>query len=203
MTNLEKSIIAELPQIPYVIDQTSEALKWAKEVLGKGEYAKMLETTWDVTQFVKEISDPNFFKVHLVIATVLSYIPESLKEERFGQFDTASKAVEKALKAITIDPKVTAERGCFKAILLLLASVARENEDYFTLVLYGIKHDLMEITKGMSNIDTKAPITPQDYITILGYSFVMANLRMANLHMLNRTYRVFNEIEIILNELVY
>ena len=28
MANLEKSILAELPQVPYIIDQVGEAMDW-------------------------------------------------------------------------------------------------------------------------------------------------------------------------------
>ena len=45
----------------------------------------------------------------------------------------------------------------------------------------------------------KTPITAQNYISILGYALVMANIRMANLKLLDRTYAVYNEIAIILN----
>lgn len=201
MENLEKSIIAELPQIPYVMDQVGEALKWAKEVLDEGDYKKLLEITWEVTQYAKEISQPNFFKTHLIIASILSYIPEAKKDERFALFDTASKAVEKALDAIVVDEKLSGEKGCFKSILMNLVPLAKKNEECFVIALIGIKHDLIEIKKGMDflNAEEKAPITPTDYITILGYALIMANLRMSNLKLLNSTYTKVNDIEIMLN----
>ena len=199
MPDLEKSIIAELPQIPYVIDQVGSAIKWAKEALTEGEYNKAIEVAWDVTKFSKESSDPNFFKTHLVIASLLSFIPEALEKEEFKMFDTASQAVKKTLEAITIPPELTQERGCFKAILLTLAPLAKTSEECFALLLFGIKHDLEEILKGMKKAQIKTPITPNDYIAVLGYANVMANLRMANLKLLDRTYKIFNDIEIILN----
>ena len=199
MPDLEKSIIAELPQIPYVIDQVGSALKWAKEALTKGEYEKAIKIAWDVTEFAKESSDPNFFKTHLVIASLLSFIPDAAEKEEFKIFDTASQAVKKTLEAITINPELTEKRGCFKAILLTLAPLARTNEECFAILLYGIKHDLEEILSGMKEADIKTPITPNDYIAVLGYANVMANLRMANLKLLDRTYKIFNNIEIILN----
>ena len=72
--------------------------------------------------------------------------------------------------------------------------------ELFTISLIGIKHDLMAITEGMKNAGVKTPITGNDYITILGYSLVMANVRMANLKMSNDAYKVYNEIEIMLNK---
>lgn len=203
MADLEKSIISELPQVPYVIDQVGEALKWAKETASdEGEYNKILEIAWEVTLYAKKISNPNFFKTHLIIASILAYIPNAISDERFKTFDTASKAVEKALTAITVDPELSEKKGCFKSLLLQLVPLAKENEEYFTLTLIGIKRDLLEIKKGMEFLkpEERTPITPSDYITILGYSLIMSNLRMSNLKLLNTTYEKLNEIEIMLNK---
>ncbi len=199
MLSLEQNIIEKLPQIPYIIDQVGKAMEWAKEELTEGEYNKAIAVATDVTLYVKAISEPNFFRTHLVIASILSYIPEVLKKEKFAFFDTASKAVEKTLKAITIDPKLIKERGCFKSVLLTMAPLAKQNEDYMAVMLYAIYHELKEILEGMEEANIKTPITPKDYITVLGYANVMANLRMANIKLLDRTYKIFNEIEIILN----
>ena len=199
MADLEKSIIEELPQIPYIQDQVGEAIKWAKEALTKSEYTDTLRVALDVAKYAKESSDPNFFKTHLVVASILAHIPEAVKDERFSKFDTASKAVEKALIGMTVSPTLTEGRGCFKAIMLTLAPLARKNEDYFAAMLIGIKQELENILKGMAPAGIKTPITPKDYIVVLGYANVVANLKMANLKLLDRTYKIFNEIEIMLN----
>ena len=196
---LEDSIIEQLPQIPYVIDQVGEALNWAKEVLPEGDYNHVLKTVYEVAEFTKSTSDPNFFKTHYVVGAILSNIKGALEDERFAKFDSPSKAVEKTLKALIIDPKDVEEKGCFKAIILHLIPLAKQNMDLFTLCLIGSKNDLLSILEGMKGANVKSPITGNDYITILGYALVMANIRMANLEMTNAAYKVYNEIAILLN----
>lgn len=196
---IEDSIIQQLPQIPYVIDQVGEALKWAKEVLNEGEYNKLLKLTYDVATFTQSVSDPNFFKTHYVIATILSTIENAKKDERFSKFDSASKAVEKTLDTITITPESIEKNGCFKSVMLHLIPLAKENMELFTIGLMGIKHALSDILEGIKEAEIKSPITANDYITILGYALVMANIRMANLHMPNYAYEVYNEISVMLN----
>ena len=196
---LEESIIEQLPQIPYVIDQVGEALAWAKEVLNEGEYNRTVEIAYDVAEFTKTISDPNFFKTHYVIASILSNIEGAKENERFKKFDSASKSVEKTLDAITVAPKLVEEKGCFKAIMLHAIPLAKENMELFTVELIGVKHDLTEILKGMKAAGVKAPITGNDYITILGYALVFANIRMANLRMTNEAYKIYNDILAMLN----
>lgn len=202
-TKLEKGIIELLPQIPYVIDQVGEALKWAKEELSEGEYNKTLKVAYDVAQYAKEVSDTNFFKTHLVIASILSNIENPMANKRFEIFDTASKSTEKALKDLVIDKKEIEEKGCFKSVLLRMVPLAKKDEHLFATALIGIKHDLEEVVEAMKKADVKTPITAQDYVTILGYAFVIDNIRMARLNLLERAWKVYNDITILLNDIKY
>ena len=199
MQKLEKSIIEKLPQIPYILDQVGEALSWAREEMDDSAYNHLLEVTMEVTNFVSEISEPHFFKVHYIIASILSAIPDAEKNSRFAKFDTASKAVEEALLNLIVEPGSVEQRGCFKSVMMRLIPLAKTNIDLFTIALIGVKHDLTEITKGMKASNVKSPITCNDYVTILGYALVMANIRMANINMSQHAHKVFNEISVILN----
>ena len=202
-SKLEKGIIELLPQIPYVIDQVGEALKWAKEELSEGEYNKTLRVAYDVAQYAKEVSDTNFFKTHLVLASILSNIENPMANKRFEIFDTASKATEKALKDLVIDKKEIEDKGCFKSVLLRLVPLAKKYENLFATALIGIKHDLEEVVEAMKKADVKTPITAQDYVTILGYAFVMDNIRMARLNLLEKAWKIYNDITILLNDIKY
>lgn len=196
---LKKSIIDELPQIPFIVDQVGEAIDWCAEAHDEGVVNKLLNTALDVAKFVKSISEPNFYKTHLLLAALIGDIPDLLKAERFGKFQTASKSIEKAIENVVIDPRLTAERGCFNAISIHLTQLAKKDEECLAVVLYGILNDLKEIVQGMKEADVKTPITPQDYITVVGYAYVMSNLRMAQLKLLEQTKSIINEIEILLN----
>lgn len=201
---IEDSIIQELPQIPYVIDQVSEALAWAKESLNEGEYNRVLKITQDVISYTKGISDPNFFKTHYVIASILSNIEVSKTDERFAKFDSASKAVEKALDDLIVKPEDIEKNGCFKTVLLHLIPLAKKNMDLFAISLIAIERTLAEIVEGIKNTEVKSPITANDYITVLGYALLIANIRMANIKMPNAVYEIYNKISIMLNnDLVY
>ena len=97
MNELENSIIEGLPQIPYIIDQVGAALKWAHEELKEAEYEELLRVVLDVANYTKEVSEPNFYKTHLIIASVLSALKNPKENKKFEVFDTASKAVERTL----------------------------------------------------------------------------------------------------------
>lgn len=202
-SKLEKGIVELLPQIPYVIDQVGEALKWAKEELSEGDYNKTVKVAYDVAQYAKKVSDTNFFKTHLVIASILSNIENPMANKRFEIFDTASKAVEKALKDLVIDKKEIEDKGCFKSVLLRLVPLAKKDENLFATALIGIKHDLEEVIEAMKKANVKTPITAQDYVTILGYAFVMDNIRMARLNILDKAWKIYNDITVLLNDIKY
>jgi hypothetical protein len=199
MVDLEKSILTELPQIPYVIDQVGEAFAWLKEDLEEGEYNRVLEQAWEVTNYAKSISDPNFFKIHLILGSMISEIPNALSNPKFAKFDTASKATENTVKKLIVDSKEVEKYGNIKALLLKLIPLAKEDESCFAVSLISIKQHLKEILKGMKPVGVKTPITSEDYVVVLGYALIMANIRMANIKMLDSTYQIFNNIEILLN----
>lgn len=201
---LKKSILEQVPQVPYVLDQVGFALKLCVEYHDEGVVIKVLETALDVAKYTKKVSELNFYKTHLLIGALIGDIPNILQDERFKIFDTASKSVEETIKKITIDEKVSAEKGCFNSIALHLALLARADEDCLVVMLYGILHDLEEVTSGMKGVGVKNPITPQDYITILGYAYVILNFRMNRIPLLNTTKEVLDKIEILLNtEVIY
>lgn len=202
--SLKTAIITELPQIPFIIDQVSDAIDWCVEAHDSGVVVKLLETALDVAKYVKEISDPNFYRTHLVIAALIADISDVLSDEKFEEFKTTSGAVEKAVKNIIVNKDLLAERGCFNSLNIHLTQLSRIDENCLVIMLLGILHDLTEITSGLKEAETKAPITPQDYITVLGYAYVMANLRMARLPLADRTKVIINQIEILLNtEVIY
>ena len=196
---LKESIMEKLPQIPYVLDQVGEALAWACDVMDEGEFNLTLKITDEVAAYVAKISDPNFYKTHLVLASILSAIPDACAEKRFEAFITSSGATERAVRKLGMEKEEVEEKGCFRSLLLHLATVAAEDEHLFAVALIGIKNSLQEIVSGIKQAEVKTPITSADYITILGYAWVMANLRMANLKMLDSTYKIYNDILVILN----
>ena len=192
---LTTNILGELPQIPFVIDQVSEAINWCVEAHDSGIVVRLLETALNVAKYTREISDPNFYRTYLVVAALIADIPNVKEDEKFAQFKSASGAIEKAVDNIIVDTN----RGCFKSLCIHLAQLSKKDENCLVIMLYGILQDLRDITVGLKDSGTKAPITPQDYITVLGYSYVMANLRMARLPLADKTKVIINDIEILLN----
>lgn len=199
---LEKSIIEILPQVPYVIDQVGAAMDWVRSEEEEGKYIKTLSFVSDVAKYVTKISNPNFYKTHLVIAALLEDLENPLHNEKFNIFRTASNAVENAMNGLRVDPKLSEEKGCFKAISIHMVQTALNSQELFTILMYSILHDLKDITDGMKEANVKTPIVAADYIKILGYAFVMGNIRMARLEYSDSTREVVNEVEKLLNKAV-
>lgn len=196
---LRKAILAEVPQVPFVLDQVGAAIDWSVEGHQEGVIVKTLETALDVAKYVKSISEPNFYKTHLLIASLIGDIEGVMEDEKFSMYKTASGATEKVIKAINLDNELIEKYGCFKALNIHLANAYRSSEEYLMLLLYGILHDLKDITAGLKQAGAKAPITPQDYISVLGYAYTIQNFKISNFNLLDKTRVLLNEIDIILN----
>lgn len=196
---LEKSIIEKVPQIPYVVDQVGYAMKWVKEVQDESTYYKTLKFALDVANYAEKVSERGYYKTHLVIAALLMDVDGAMKDPRFDNFRTASHVVEDTLGAITINPSYAETYGCFKGISVHVAQLARENQDYFAVVMYNILNELNDILEGMKDAEIKTPITAEDYIKILGYSVVVKNLKLEKLQFYSPVQEIMNSIGIILN----
>ena len=84
-----------------------------------------------------------------------------------------------------------------------LVPLAKKDENLFATALIGIKHDLEEVVEAMKKANVETPITAHDYVTILGYAFVMDNIRMARLNLLEKAWKVYNDITVLLNGIRY
>ena len=196
---LENGIIEKLPQIPFVIDQVGYAMDWARTEYDEGAYYKNIKFTLDVADYTSKISQPNFFKTYLIIAALLIDIENPTENPKFEIFQSASHSVENAVKDIRVNPSLSEERGCFKAFTMHAVNLAKTNQEYFAVLLLSILHDLQDIAQGMKEANVKAPVTPADYIKILGYAFTLTNIRMSKLNLLNEVREILNKIDIVLN----
>ena len=202
---LKKGILEEVPQIPLIIDQVSEAIDWCIEEQPEDELVCVLRAGLDVAKFLKKISDPNFYKTHILIASLLVCLPNKAEDsERFRIFESASGSVRKALEELRVPKEEIDKRGGFNALTVKLATLGRTNQDYLGVSFYSILETLKLMVEGMKEGKVKSPITPQDYIMTLGYAYVLANLRMSGIELRDDVRAIMNEIEIILaQDLVY
>lgn len=200
---LEKSIIELLPPVPYIVDQVGAAMNWVKSIVEEGEYLKSLRVALKVAEYTAKVSNPNFYKSNLIIASLLSNVPNATEDEKFKIFDTASKSVEKMLKSVVVDSKLQEEKGCFKALTLHLVPLFEDDQDAAVVMLCGIWEDLEDIARVLDKAEVKTPITREDYVIILGYTVVLGNIYASKPNILNETGSILNEIQIILNRLSY
>ena len=197
---MEKEILESLPQVPIIIDQVGHAIKWVKDVEDEGKALSTLRFAKLVEDYAFRISERMYFKTHLLIGALLFDLDNVFEDKRFGMFKTASGEVEKVLRTIHLDEKLQEEKGCFKALMLQLSKMAKENEECFCIHLLSILNDLQEISRGMKKTGVKTPITPADYIKVLGYSYSLGNIKAPHFNLLDTTGDIINKIYIELNE---
>ena len=134
---LKRDILAEVPQVPYVLDQVGHAIDWCIEANDEGSVVKVLKTSLNVAKYAKSISEPNFYKTHLLIASLIGDIDNVKEDAKFEMYNTASGIVAKTIDEIIIDKNLIETRGCFNALSIWLTNLARTNEESFVVMLYG------------------------------------------------------------------
>ena len=198
---LESGIMERLPQVPFIVDQVGAAMQWAREEYDEGAYYKNIEFTSKVSEYASKVSERNFYKTHLVIAALLIDIENPLENPKFEIFKSASNSVANSLKAVRINPDLSENLGAFKAVSMHVVNLAKENQDWLAVYMLSILEELKDIVRGMEDAKVKAPITAEDYIKILGYQFVLQNLRLSKVSLYNTSSEIVNEISILLNEI--
>ena len=197
---LEKGILEKLPQTNFVVDQVGLAMQIAREALAESDYTKTLKVTARIADYASKVSEVGFYKYPLIVASLLADVPNI--DEKIVPFKSASGAVEAAVAKTRVSEEMIQKKGCFKALCLHLVPLSKENQDYFACMLCHILEDLEDLTAGMKEAGVKSPITPSDYVTILGYSYVM-NCVYSSATITGYTSTIINNIQIILNDLSY
>lgn len=182
---LIKSIVALLPQNPFVTEQVGAAIDIAKKELTEEQLEKSLRVALEVTNFARETSSDNFFKYNLVIIALLKDVPNVESNKKFSLFETVANLVSNGLNSLKAT-EAESMRGNFKGELLKLARLAKENQDLFLVEIIALTDYLTEVISNES-------LSVEDELTVVGYAYVENNLRMSDLTLLNDVKKYYNK----------
>jgi hypothetical protein len=183
---LIKSIVAELPQIPFVTEQVGAAIDLAKKELDEEQLEKTLRITLEVTNYARQTSSDNFFKFHLVVISLLRNIPNIQKNKRFSMFETVSNLVGNKLSLLE-ETETEIERGKYKGEILKLIRLFNADQDLFLLEIITLIDELKPLT-------LKEELSVEELLDIVGYAYVENNLRMSQLALLNDVSKHYNKL---------
>lgn len=202
---LSKSIIEQLPQIPYIVDQVGLAIDKVFEKLQTEEALKVLEDTLSVIDYTLKVSQPQFFKTHLVLVSLLASISSKLSEEELSKFDTASGTFKQKFEQYRIDKSNVEKVGEYKATTMHLTNLAQNEQDLFTLSILNINSLLEKFLNMKQEVALDEDYKKMTQYTVMGYAVVEVNLRMIlnNINLLQPSRDAYNRFMILLNKFSY
>ena len=173
-------IMANLPTSQFIVDLVGEAIK----VAGK-KYPDEFETRLDIalrmSEYAKEVSQPLYYKAHLVIAPLVA----GLEASEVNKLETASGTLSKACAPLGVF--ITAKT--FKQKWKALFELSKVDVDVLGTALMFAK---VAVDKAFKE---------KDLYTLAGYAYIEVNIRQSGMFINHTVRKYYNEFaSVVLNQ---
>ena len=173
-------IMANLPTSQFIVDLVGEAIKVAGE-----KYADEFETRLGIdlrmSEYAKEVSQPLYYKAHLVIAPLVA----GLEASEVNKLETASGTLSKACAPLGVF--VTAKT--FKQKWKALFELSKVDVDVLGTALMFAK---VAVDKAFKE---------KDLYTLAGYAYIEVNIRQSGMFINYTVRKYYNEFaSVVLNQ---
>ena len=173
-------IMANLPTSQFIVDLVGEAIKVAGE-----KYSDEFETRLDIalrmSEYAKEVSQPLYYKAHLVIAPLVA----GLEASEVNKLETASGTLSKACAPLGVF--ITAKT--FKQKWKALFELSKVDVDVLGTALMFAK---VAVDKAFKE---------KDLYTLAGYAYIEVNIRQSGMFINHTVRKYYNEFaSVVLNQ---
>ena len=173
-------IMANLPTSQFIVDLVGEAIKVAGE-----KYPDEIETRLDIalrmSEYAKEVSQPLYYKAHLVIAPLVA----GLEASEVNKLETASGTLSKACAPLGVF--ITAKT--FKQKWKALFELSKVDVDVLGTALMFAK---VAVDKAFKE---------NDLYTLTGYAYIEVNIRQSGMFINHTVRKYYNEFaSVVLNQ---
>lgn len=189
MTQITKKMVMELlPQIPFVMDQVSNAVNYVEEHT-PDKLKDALALAYEVGKYAQKTSSEHYFKYDLIIMALLKHIGiDDLLKDKI--IEVGSK-VQQGLELLTITDDKLKEYGTAKATLNKLIEVYKTDKELLVVMFNELINTLEEAKEHLNKE------------TILSIAIVEANLRLNRLELNNNINAYYLHLLKILNKLKF
>lgn len=172
------AIMAHIPANPYIVDLVARAINIAFENLSEGEFARRLYTVNKTAEFIGKNSNPNFFKHHIIMASILY----GLGEATYNSLDTPAKVLTEATTSLT---KVLCSKRC-KDKWNAMYKIGTTDEDLLAAALIALNADVVYLLNCV-------PLTHAEEIRLIADGYIEVCLRNSKVTITNAVYPIYNE----------
>ena len=173
-------IMANLPTSQFIVDLVGEAIKVAGEKY-PDEFETRLDIALRMSEYAKEVSQPLYYKAHLVIAPLVA----GLEASEVNKLETASGTLSKACAPLGVF--VTAKT--FKQKWKALFELSKVDVDVLGTALMFAK---VAVDKAFKE---------KDLYTLAGYAYIEVNIRQSGMFINHTVRKYYNEFaSVVLNQ---
>lgn len=173
-------IMANLPTSQFIVDLVGEAIKVAGEKY-PDEFETRLDIALRMSEYAKEVSQPLYYKAHLVIAPLVA----GLEASEVNKLETASGTLSKACAPLGVF--VTAKT--FKQKWKALFELSKVDVDVLGTALMFAK---VAVDKAFKE---------KDLYTLAGYAYIEVNIRQSGMFINHTVRKYYNEFAfVVLNQ---
>ena len=173
-------IMANLPTSQFIVDLVGEAIKVAGEKY-PDEFETRLDIALRMAEYAKEVSQPLYYKAHLVIAPLVA----GLEASEVNKLETASGTLSKACAPLGVF--VTAKT--FKQKWKALFELSKVDVDVLGTALMFAK---VAVDKAFKE---------KDLYTLAGYAYIEVNIRQSGMFINHTVRKYYNEFaSVVLNQ---
>ena len=173
-------IMANLPTSQFIVDLVGEAIKVAGEKY-PDEFETRLDIALRMSEYAKEVSQPLYYKAHLVIAPLVA----GLEASEVNKLETASGTLSKACAPLGVF--ITAKT--FKQKWKALFELSKVDVDVLGTALMFAK---VAVDKAFKE---------NDLYTLTGYAYIEVNIRQSGMFINHTVRKYYNEFaSVVLNQ---
>ena len=173
-------IMANLPTSQFIVDLVGGAIKVAGEKY-PDEFETRLDIALRMSEYAKEVSQPLYYKAHLVIAPLVA----GLEASEINKLETASGTLSKACAPLGVF--VTAKT--FKQKWKALFELSKVDVDVLGTALMFAK---VAVDKAFKE---------KDLYTLAGYAYIEVNIRQSGMFINHTVRKYYNEFaSVVLNQ---
>ena len=173
-------IMANLPTSQFIVDLVGEAIKVAGEKY-PDEFETRLDIALRMSEYAKEVSQPLYYKAHLVIAPLVA----GLEASEVNKLETASGTLSKACAPLGVF--VTAKT--FKQKWKALFELSKVDVDVLGTALMFAK---VAVDKAFKE---------KDLYALAGYAYIEVNIRQSGMFINHTVRKYYNEFaSVVLNQ---
>lgn len=212
---LVNSILANLPSIHIVVNSVENAIKIAKKHLesikvmyadNDNVYLQSLRVGLEMSQYLKEKGNVNFFKYELIVVAILHRVLELADSEELRKdleiFKTTNNKVINDLQTLTINQETVNKMGLSKYTGVRLVKLFNTDIDLFFVEIISVLDNLnalKEIKKslGYQEDPEKGDLVRSNYLNTI--QNVILNFMKAGKVIPNTVNKQYSEIVTILN----